>query len=132
TTSLFVLKRMALAWRTSPPYPNWRSYAPALQSYVEDWMNEPAHQLPGNTTFAEWYGANSNELQANPIMREKNAIIARQLLSLLEQNPESWEAISYLNIGKPDPSQTFRTYLDQWSAHAPPGRRSFIRRIADL
>ncbi|GAG03367.1 unnamed protein product, partial [marine sediment metagenome] len=27
--SMFVLRRMAVTWQTSPPYPNWKSFAPA-------------------------------------------------------------------------------------------------------
>ena len=132
TASLFVLKRMAVTWRTFPPYTNWKSFAPAFQQYVNNLMGNPSRQLPPNITFVEWYKANSRELRDNPYVREKNAIVANQFLSLFEQNPENWEAVSYLNMEKPTPSQSFRSYLDQWYKHSPPKHRKFIVTVIEL
>ena len=35
TASLFALRGMSLTWKSDPPYPNWKSYAPALRDYAK-------------------------------------------------------------------------------------------------
>jgi hypothetical protein len=44
--SLIALRAMSRSWRTSPPYPSWRSYAPWLIAYAEQRLAMPQHSLP--------------------------------------------------------------------------------------
>ena len=126
--SLFALRRMAERWQESPPYPNWKDYSAALAKYAQERI-EPA-RLPEGTTLAQWYQQHAAALAANPVMRDKNTVVATALLPLFEQRPEHWEAIGYLNLDRPDSSQTFRAYLVQWQSHAPASHQPFISDVA--
>lgn len=129
--SLFALRRMAKTWRTRPPWPNWRSYAPALQSYADDCLKRTA-RLPENTTLAQWYRSHAKELQSNPNHRDRNKVVAAALLPLFEKSPESWEAVGYLNLGRPEEPKTFEEYLAKWRRDAPAGHRPFVEQIISL
>jgi len=130
--SLFALRRMAITWKTYPPYPNWKDYARHLGEYAEQNINESHRQLPSSMTFAEWFEENETALRRNPYIREKNEVIANQLLSLLERSPHSWEAVTYLNLSSSKSSQTFEEYLREWHLRSPSKHRRFIHEIADL
>ncbi|MBI1927626.1 hypothetical protein HYR99_25715 [Candidatus Poribacteria bacterium] len=133
TASLFTLRKMAVTWRTEPPYPSWRSYAPALRRYADDRMNEKDRQLPSNMTLAKWYREIRNDLRSKDVAldesRDKQFVVASQLLPIFEQNPDFWEAISYLNLGKSDVSNSFENYLNKWYINSPEKHRRFIRKI---
>ena len=69
-------------------------------------------------------------MRANAIIREKNNIVAEQLLPLFEAQPAGWEAITFLNLGRREPEETLATRFAEWRAAAPAGHRAFIARIA--
>ena len=130
--SMFVLRRMAVTWRTSPPYPNWKSFAPALRKYADDLQAKKEHHLPKGTTLAKWYRDNEQSMRKEPCLRAKNRIVANNLLGLFEARAESWAAVSYLNMGKPDDSESFKSYLESWHRRCPAKHKKFVRRIGDL
>lgn len=132
TASLFTLRQMATTWKTSPPYPNWKSYAPSLFRYAEDRRTQNGRQLPSNMTLAQWYRANREKLRADYSLRDKNAVVADQLLPLFEQYPQNWEAVSYLNRGEPDTTHSFEKYLNNWYLHAPEKRKGFISKVINM
>src|ERR1700756_4796293 len=41
TASLFTLRAMSRSWRTEPPNPAWRNYAPCLDDYAEQRLELP-------------------------------------------------------------------------------------------
>lgn len=127
--SLFVLRSAAETWKTDPPYPNWRSYGSALRKYADDRIADA--RLPENATLAAWYRSNAEELYENACLRDKNRIVAGELLPLFEDAPEHWEAVTYLNASKPPPSQTFEDYLQSWHENSPEKHRKFIRQIGE-
>lgn len=129
-SSMFVLRRMAITWRSNPPYPNWRSYAAALDEYAQDLINESHRQLPRGKTFDEWFRENHHLLRGDPYLREKNELVANRLLPLFERNPESWEAIGYLNMGTPDDSNSFQSCLNNWHRHVPRKHERFVEEVA--
>ena len=57
TASLFALRRMSEAWKTAPPYPNWKSYGPSFRKYAQDRIDE--HPWPKATSVAAWYHENA-------------------------------------------------------------------------
>ncbi len=126
--SLFALGRMAEAWKTRPPYPNWKDYAGALAKYREDRLKKAV--LPEGTTLAAWFRAREASLRKDACQRELNLVLAAALLSLFEETPEGWEAVATLNAVKGDASRTFRQYLGDWSRSAPEKHRAFIGKIA--
>ncbi len=130
--SMFALRRMAVTWRTSPPYPNWKSFAPALRKYADNLQAKKERQLPPGTTLAKWYRDNEQGLRKNPTQRSKNGLVANELLGLFEKSPESWAAVSYLNMDELDDADSFKDYLASWHRHCPAKHKKFVRRIGDL
>lgn len=128
-SSMFVLRRMAITWRSTPPYPNWKDYAAALEKYSQSLLDDPNAKL-SRTSLSEWFRRNEKALRKNPIDREKNRVAAIQLLSLFERNPEQWKTGRYLNFGVPDPSNSFQSYIDNWHYSVPVDSKNFVQDIA--
>ena len=130
--SLFTMRRMSESWKTEPPYPNWKDYAPHLGSYVDDVMKKPEHNLPAGTTLAQWYKTNEQKLRTGSSIagedRAMQSVVASVLLPHFEATPENWPAIGYLNVKKTGDS-SFKTYLDAWQDSAPAKYRPFIKAI---
>jgi hypothetical protein len=128
--SMFVLPRMANTWSENPPYDSWKDFAPVLDKYGQDLRNEPHRQLPDGKTFVQWFTENRPLLRSDPYLRDKNDLVANRLLPLFEENPENWESVSYLNLGDPDASNSFQSYLDNWYRNVPASHKRFVANIA--
>ena len=126
--SLFVLRRMSETWKVRPPYPNWRDYAPRLSEYADQRIRTA--RLPPGETLAQWYRENERLLQQDSCLRDKNTVVAAALLSRFERQPESWEAITWLNDGTSHGARTFAKYLGDWHARVPEKHRAIVRQIA--
>lgn len=127
--SLFTMRQMAETWKTKPPYPNWKDYAPALKSYADDVMARPEHQLKSGQTLAAWYKENEDSLRkTGGGDRQKQSVVANVLLRLFEHEPEMWPSIGYLNVKKTGDS-SFKTYMDAWHDSAPYKYRKFIQKV---
>jgi hypothetical protein len=100
TASLFALRSMSRSWRTKPPYPNWKDYAPALADYADGRIQAAQRLLSNSPSFGNWFRDNEPSLRQNATLREKNTVIAIRLLPIFEANPAGWEAITYYNLGK--------------------------------
>jgi hypothetical protein len=132
TSSLFVLRRMAETWKTSPPYSNWSDYASALKDYSDDYLRQEHRKLPANTSLAEWYRQNQAELKKDKKLTKRVELVASQLLPLFEETPQNWEVISYLNSGKLDKSKSFDQYLKDWLKYSPEKHQGFVKKIGRL
>ena len=130
TASLFCLRAMARSWQAQPPYRNWKSYAPALADYAAQRMSEPKHQLPAGQTFSAWFAAESPGLRKQWAQREKNTLIAQQLLPLFEVEPAGWEAVTFLKLGTRDVNKPLAQHLTEWHANAPAAQRAFVIKFA--
>ena len=130
TASLFTLRAMGRTWKTNPPYPNWKDYAPSLAKYAKERMDDPKHRLPAGTTFAAWFAAEEPGLRKACGQREKNTVIAQQLLPLFEAEPSGWEAVTWLKLCSRDTEKTLAKHLSEWHANAPAAQRPFIDRVA--
>jgi len=130
--SIYALRRMAVTWKTKPPYPNWKSYAPSLETYAEKNLKNKDRQLPANTTLAQWYKANEAELRKSGYSRDRNAVAAYQMLPLFEADPAGWEAVGYLNIAKLDADESFSGYMTGWYDSAPTRHKPFVKKIMKL
>ena len=129
TASLFSLRAMARTWQTHPPYRNWKSYAPSLASYAQTRMDDPKHRLPAATSFADWFAAELPGLRKAWSQREKNTLIAQQLLPLFEAQPQGWESLTALKLGSRDVDKSPAKQLTEWHANAPAEQRAFVERI---
>jgi hypothetical protein len=134
TASLFTLRRLGATWLKgdSVPYPHWQSYGAALQTYVRDLLALPHRALPAKSAFADWYRGNSEVLDQNPYLRERNELVARMLLPLFEEHPEAWSTIAYLNLQESDATGSFQQYLANWHRNTPERLRPFVVKIIEL
>ena len=129
TASLFALRAMAKTWETKPPYANWKSFAPHLASYAKERMDAPAHQLPAGKDFAAWFRENE-PAQRLGWTRERNTVIARQLLPLFEAEPAGWDCLSAAHLCRRNREMTLADFFSQWRANATPGQRDFVGKLA--
>lgn len=132
TASMFVMRKMAISWKTNAPYPHWNSYSASLSQYIEDLIAKEERKLPPNQTLAQWFTENENSMRIDPYQRQKDALIGNQLLPYFEAYPAGWDAVTYINQTKPTDGQTFQEYLDNWFNYAPEKHHDFIKKIANL
>jgi hypothetical protein len=131
TASLFVLKGMARTWQTTPPYPNWRDYATALAQYAADRVAAATATLPGTTTFQQWFRENEPAMRETSTLREKNNLVAIQLLPIFEAEPRGWESLSFFNLTpNRQADKSLATHFQDWRAAAPPAYHPFIHKLA--
>ena len=130
TISLFVLMRMAETWKTDPPYSNWKSYAPSLAEYATLRIREV--EAPTADDMPKWFADNRDALRGDPYLRDRNRIVAAHLYRMLEQKPEHWEAFRYLNLGRPDKTNSFECYVENWYFSVPLAHKPFVKGVADL
>ncbi len=128
--SMFAMRRMAETWKTSAPYPHWRSYSASIASYMEKHMAKA--ELLDDRAFVEWYGRHAAELEKNAWDRDKNRVVARKLLGLFEKTPEHWQALVHLRGLALGHKGSFKEYLTQWRRRAPAKYRAFIAKIASV
>lgn len=112
--SLVTLYRMSRTWTEHPPFESWKSYAPELQRYADNRIGEPNHRLPNGSSFLEWFASERDSLERHPQQREKNVIVASQLLSLARQN-RFWRAVTQLNSWVGADDGDFNAFLNSWS-----------------
>ena len=126
--SLFALRRMGETWRTAPPYPNWKAYAPSLTEYAETTAAdiEPLDGL----SVADWYKRAEPALRAKPHDRRKNRVAAVAVLARLDAEPAHWNAVAYLNKWDKRKELSFRDYLRDWHAHVPAAHKGFVADVA--
>jgi hypothetical protein len=132
TGSLFVLRRLAASWQRETQPAVWRSFAPSMAQYAADHLALPERQLPADTTFPDWFRANQPALRADPRLREKNVIVARQLLPLFEAEPTGWDALCYLNLGAHQQGKPLAQHLTEWQNNSPASPHPFVAKIAAL
>lgn len=130
TASLFALRAMGRSWESAPPYRNWKSYAPKLTSYAQKRLDDPKHQLPPDTEFRAWFRAEEASLRQHSTQREKNGIIAAQLLPLFEAEPRGWETVTFLNLGTRDKKMSLAAFLAEWQMNVSPELRPFVAKVA--
>jgi hypothetical protein len=71
-------------------------------------------------------------MRRNPTLRERNAIVAIELLPLLEADPRAWEAVTFMNLGTRDRRQPLDVFLAEWRQNCPPALRPFVVRVAQI
>jgi hypothetical protein len=130
SASLFALRAMSRSWRTDPPYSAWKSYAPWLNDYVEKRLALPEHHLPAGTSFLVWFKENQSALRQNSDMRDRNTIVAIQLLPIFEAEPRGWEAVTFLNRGSSNAEESLAQHFVEWRSKCPKDLRPFVSRLA--
>jgi hypothetical protein len=149
--SLFSLRRMAEEWPTHKEFSKWttndgKAYAASLNSYAQGQLDKAHAKLPLNKDFQEWFEGEEKFMRDHPIatvdiekdkptwdkLREDYTVIASRLLPLLEAVPESWEALSYLNLTSHRDSKTLAEHLADWKAVCPDRLKPFVEDLERL
>jgi hypothetical protein len=133
TASLYAMRAMSRAWKTTAPYANWKDYRDSLRDYVDDVTRKRdmvyeiyAKGLP------EFYRTHQSTLEKDPASRELNGAMSLVFLQLFEQRLERWESVRWLNSTPPREGDTFAVYLQNWHDAAPAKHQSFVKKVADL
>ena len=126
--SVFTLRRMAERWPTRPPYCNWTDYTRALRDYWQELLSQPAVQLPEEIPLHSWLSDHEPALRENEYQRDKNALVAYQLLPIFENTPTGWNAIRHL----PNSTGPLADYLVDWHTSVDSVDKPFIERLSNV
>lgn len=127
---LYVLRSMAVRWRTDAPYPGWEAYAPSLASYAEGLVTEPHRRLPAGVSAASWLKSTLPRLSADPYRRGDNEVVANLLLPHFERDAARWVVLRYLNLEAAGSSAGIAGYVREWRKEVPDEHRPFIDALA--
>ena len=126
--SVFTLRRMAERWATHPPYPNWAGYAGSLKSYWQKLLFRQEVQLPEGVSPHSWLSDHEPALREDEYQRDKNALVAYQLLPIFENTPTGWNAIRHL----PNSTGLLDDYLVDWRVSVDSVDKPFIERLSNV
>lgn len=129
--AIYVIGEMARGWEKNPAVLGTESYADAFAKYARSYEKRESYQLPEGVTFREWFAAEEPSLRKSEgVDRERNGVIALQLLPYVKKAPSCWGAFRFLNVQRAHDEVSFERYLKNWSASSPTKYRPFIKRIA--
>ena len=118
TASLFTLRALSRSWLTAPPYAAWRDYAPWFAAYAQERLALQEHHLPAGTSFVVWFRANEPALRQDSTKRDRNTIIAAQLLPIFEKEPRGWGALAFFRRAA-NPNQSLSRHFADWRSSCP-------------
>ena len=131
TASLFALRAMGKSWESQAPYPNWKGYGKSLAGYAAERIQSTRDTLAPGYSFTTWFRQNEAAMRANPTLRDKNNVVALELLPLFEATPAGWESIPFYNLTtNRDTEKSLARNFTDWSASAPARHRAFIAKLA--
>ena len=131
--SVYAIRGMARTWRTHPPYPNWHDYRDSLRDYADEvLLRRPQVDDIAAFGLPAFFAKHAERLRANPVDRDLNGSIAVVLLRLLEERPEHWESVRWLNAATTDAPRSLADHLAAWHAAVPEAHRPFVARLATL
>jgi hypothetical protein len=131
TASLFTLRALSRSWRIAPPHAAWRDYAPWFFAYAEQRLALPEHHLPTGTSFVVWFRANQPALRQDSTRRDRNTIVAAQLLPIFEKEPRGWGALAFFRRPA-NPNQSFSRQFAEWHSNCPPKLQHFVAKLAGV
>lgn len=129
TASLFTLRALSRSWSIAPPYAAWRDYAPWFSAYAGQRLALPEHHLPAGTSFAVWFRANEPALRQDSTRRDRNTIIAAQLLPIFEKEPRGWGALAFFRRAA-NPNQSLSRHFADWRSSCPRELQQFVGKLA--
>jgi len=129
TASLFTLRALSRSWLIAPPYVAWRNYAPWFSAYAEQRLALPEHHLPAGTPFVVWFRANEPALRQDSSRRDRNTIVAAQLLPIFEKEPRGWGALTFFSRTA-HRSQSLSQHFTKWRSGCPRELQPFITKLA--
>lgn len=132
--SLFTLQQMEAQWKTKPPYPNWKDYAPNFSQYAEDELNKPHRKLPDGMKLGSWIASHQQQLSNDPIAEQRhlNEVVGKQLLSVFAAKPQSWASLNFLNLGDDRNDKSLGKFLNDWKDNVSPDMQDTIGKVQNL
>ena len=129
--SVFTLRSMATQWKTHAPFRQWIDYADDLDSYVQDRLSNPDTQLQEGIPLQVWLLYNEDMSRTsnyrNEVERNKQALVAYQLLPIFEDTPSGWNAIRNFPISE----GYLKDYLLDWYSLVDEEDKPFVACISD-
>jgi hypothetical protein len=129
TASLFTLRALSRSWLIAPQYGAWRDYAPWFAAYAQERLALPEHHLPAGTSFVVWFRANELGLRQDSTRRDRNTIIAAQLLPIFEKEPRGWGALAFFPRAA-NPNQSLSRHFAAWRSSCPRELQQFVGKLA--
>lgn len=126
TASLYALQAVAKTWTLTATDETEVALAPRLRRFYDNLLAERTRDLPAGATLPRWVGDNVDRLRADPYLREKNDLVAKQLLPFFQHDPRRWRALAHLNLDAADATAAFADYLAHWNDYAPAEYQPFI------
>ena len=114
--SLFVLHRLAVVWKETPPPDiiGAEDFASNHRTYAEDVQTRGS--AVRESDLPEWLTTNIERMETDPCVRELNRVVAVSLLDRFRKDPSLWRDCALLNQWDPRADATFADYLDSWTA----------------
>ena len=78
-----------------------------------------------NLTLATWLSMHEKDLRQDPYLRDKNAIVAYQLLPLFEEDHSGWNTVRNF----PNSKGLLFEYLADWHEQVAPEDKPFVNRL---
>jgi len=85
---------------------------------------------PAGKSFLVWFQENQAALRQNSDRRDRNTIIAIQLLPIFEAEPRGWQTVAFLNRGSFNAEASLAQFLGEWRSQCPDHLRPFVNRLA--
>lgn len=132
TASLFALRSMAKVWAIEPPFPNWRDYSSSLAHYAAERTSNTARRLPPGMPLSSWLSDHLTLLEANPLRRDDNTIIASELLPVFERDRAAWRTVRFLHTCPRSSVAPFADFMSGWATACPAECHHVVESIAAL
>ena len=127
--SAFTLRCMGERWRTDPPYPHLADYADKLIKYEcsHRQKSQLKCKLPDGVSLHSWLLDNEDVLREDKYQREKNSMVAYQLLPIFEDTPTGWNAVRNFPTSK----GYLKEYLRDWYSSVESEDKPFVARLSN-
>ncbi|HBC3519666.1 TPA: hypothetical protein ACVU5T_003740 [Vibrio parahaemolyticus] len=120
--------KMSRNWELSAPLPFMSVYAPSFNTYVQSMLKVIPHQ----EQFSEWLNENLQSLKNDACIRDKNKIVALNLMPIFQRDNTAWRAVGYINKWPVSPEDGLQDYFDSWEMACPDELKATIREIGKL
>ncbi len=124
---------MASVWKKSKVLPNAKNnYGYVIEKYIQKVINNPKKNLSKQQLFKKWLDENIEYLELERYDRDKNGIVANQLLSLFEREPTLWELMTYWNKWEINHNDSIYEAFDKWLSILPEEKKAVAQKLINV
>ncbi|HFV9499099.1 TPA: hypothetical protein ACIAL9_004651, partial [Salmonella enterica subsp. enterica serovar Java] len=95
-------------------------------------INNPKKNLSKQQLFKKWLDENIEYLELERYDRDKNGIVANQLLSLFEREPTLWELMTYWNKWEINHNDSIYEAFDKWLSILPEEKKAVAQKLINV